>query len=1778
MHLEEEREMADIDLTAANSTTTVGGVIFQDVDNIGSGSGGYNPFLAIKDNDGNEAGFNTDTDSNEVSNPNIDNSKTSAVLLANISIIIVNGVQYYEIRFDVNESNNERLVSLNQFKLYAGPNDLDPLLGVNLVDTLTELQSLDLVYNMDAGTDRRLLLNDASTGSGTDDYSILVPVSLFAGYNPATTFMFLYAEIGTQADIYDAVGGFEEFNIQDAGTLSGTKFNDLDSDGVRDAGEGPVAGVTVFIDADQDGVLDGDTNANGVQDVGEIITERYTATDAFGNYTFNGVALGTWQIDEIVPAGSTQTTGAFETATISSLGQVVIVDPIGNHYPVPRIAIDKAFVNVTDGPDGGSASTTVINGAGDIANYTIRVTNNGETALTNVVVTDALADAGVVTAVLSGGFNAGDANSNNVLDIGETWQYTARQTATQGDIDTNGGGDSDKDNSATVVATAQGTANTVTATDTAAAPIIPAASLAITKVFDGYTGGDNDSLGDFAGDIANYTITVTNTGNQTLTGVVATDPLTGSNVPVGTLAPGQSYTFNTQYVLTQADLDGGGVAGPDHDIDNTATAVSNQTGPASASAVAPLVYDPSIAIVKSVLDVDGDGAGGSVDAAGDVIMYRVVVTNTGNVTLTNVTVVDPLTGLNITGVTLAPGASQTFDSSYTATQADIDTNGGTGDGDVDNTATADSAQTGPVSDSEDVPIIQDPSLVVDKAFINVTGGNNNGVADVAGDVINYSILVTNTGNQTLTNVIVTDPLTGLDVNVGTLAPGASATLYEHYTVTQADLDGKGGGDGDVDNTATADSDQTPPDDDSVQVPLVYTPSIAIVKSVLDVDGDGAGGSVDAAGDVIMYRVVVTNTGNVTLTNVTVVDPLTGLNITGVTLAPGASQTFDSSYTATQADIDTNGGTGDGDVDNTATADSAQTGPVSDSEDVPIIQDPSLVVDKAFINVTGGNNNGVADVAGDVINYSILVTNTGNQTLTNVIVTDPLTGLDVNVGTLAPGASATLYEHYTVTQADLDGKGGGDGDVDNTATADSDQTPPDDDSVQVPLVYAPSLNITKDASVAGGTADAAGELINYSITVANTGNTTLTGVTVTDPYADAGSIVRVADLVGDNDAVLEVGETWAYTAAHTVTQAEIDSNGGGNGLLENTATADSNETGPDSDDANVPVEPRPSLNITKDASVAGGTADAAGELINYSITVANTGNTTLTGVTVTDPYADAGSIVRVADLVGDNDAVLEVGETWAYTAAHTVTQAEIDSNGGGNGLLENTATADSNETGPDSDDANVPVEPRPSLNITKDVTSVTGGVAGAANSAGDVINYAISVQNTGNITLTGVNVTDPNANAGSLVYVSGDTNTDGELDVGETWIYSAAHTVTQAELNNRGGGDGDVDNIATADSDQTGPDTDDASAPLVYNPLVDLEKLVSIDGTNFIDADTAAAGYQNVAVQSSVFFRVTVQNTGNIDLTNVVITDVNTTAGTPGNSITLFSGGSLQLAGATMSGDTNNDGELDVGETWTINYTQGFDLGQHVNTAYVTDLQGAIDNDAAHYFGIQAGPGTRTPGFWSNLGAQFWNNVVGDETKSGPTFADGELLYKVDSNCDGVINGSDRVGLLIGDYNHNGLRDAGEDVLFINLADAKQLINASQRTVKGDGVQMLGRDVVATWLNYLAGNPIGGEADVNSPQHFINDAVDWLQTFAGVSGGTSNKTEVCDVYNPAHTAVRTNSAAWTKPQFADDPHSASQMHSALDGYNNTGDINGVTYSNSADSAFDVMLMTAANSGP
>jgi serine-aspartate repeat-containing protein C/D/E len=76
------------------------------------------------------------------------------------------------------------------------------------------------------------------------------------------------------------------------GTISGAKFNDLNGNGVRDAGEPGLAGVTI-------------TRTASVND--PVGTNLSVVTDAQGNFSFATVPFGSFTISETVPAGFVQT-------------------------------------------------------------------------------------------------------------------------------------------------------------------------------------------------------------------------------------------------------------------------------------------------------------------------------------------------------------------------------------------------------------------------------------------------------------------------------------------------------------------------------------------------------------------------------------------------------------------------------------------------------------------------------------------------------------------------------------------------------------------------------------------------------------------------------------------------------------------------------------------------------------------------------------------------------------------------------------------------------------------------------------------------------------------------------------------------------------------------------------------------------------------------------------------------------------------------------------------------------------------------------------------------------------------------------------------------------------------------------------------------------------------------------------------------------------------------------------------------------------------------------
>jgi uncharacterized repeat protein (TIGR01451 family) len=642
-------------------------------------------------------------------------------------------------------------------------------------------------------------------------------------------------------------------------------------------------------------------------------------------------------------------------------------------------------------------------------------------------------------------------------------------------------------------------------------------------------------------------------------------------------------------------------------------------------------------------------------------------------------------------------------------------------------------------------------------------------------------------------------------------------------------------------------------------------------------------------------------------------------------------------------------------------------------------------------------------------------------------------------------------------------------------------------------------------------------------------------------------------------------------------------------------------------------PHPALSINKDASVPGDCADTVGELVTYTVTVGNAGNValdnvvltdslegglgvtlTVTGDTNTDGIVDGNEVWLSGDT--GSDGILGVGETWTYQYAHAVTQADIDSNGGDDdGSLDNVATANATAVNGGaaadevSDDASVEVCQLPALSINKDA-SVPGD---CADTVGELVAYTVTVGNAGNIALDNVVLTDSfegglgvtltvtgdtNADGivdGNEVWLSGDTGSDGILGVGETWTYQYAHAVTQDDIDTNGGdNDGSLDNVATANATAIngGPAadevSDDASVEVCPTPAVDITKYVDV-GFGWDDANTGP-GPQNVSIGTDVDFKLTVANTGNVTLTDVDITDTNLTNGAPGTANLLVDDGVLTAYaiahGAVLTDDAGNDGILGVGETWTITYTSAFDPGEHLNTADVNTAQGVTDEDSAYYFSlVDEGLCPRTPGFWQNPknGGQFWDGIQGNEKNAGAAgFPDGELLYAVDSNNNGSIGAGDVAGLLIGDYNHNGLTDVGEDTLFVSYANARSLINSSNKQLNGlsgDGKFILGRDMVASWLNELQGSGFGDASDPQSPHHYLDDAIDWMQIYSGTTNGGT--TETFDTFKLLGSIIKTSSAIWNTPVSGID-HSASQMHSALDYYNNTGQTQpgGTNYAN------------------
>jgi len=558
---------------------------------------------------------------------------------------------------------------------------------------------------------------------------------------------------------------------------------------------------------------------------------------------------------------------------------------------------------------------------------------------------------------------------------------------------------------------------------------------------------------------------VLNTGDATLFNVSVSNFVNGSLVlitNIATLNPGQAVGFNGSYVPNNP-------CAPTTDIifvrgtDELGLTVSNQC-----SATCSNVITPCISVTKACTPAI---VGASQTISG-------VVSNCGNITLTNIIITDNVIGAitNFTG-SLAPGASFGYSATFTAVCGG-NTNTVTARGtsicgvNVTNTATA------------VCPVTEAPCIVVSKACTPAIVGANQTISGV----------VSNCGNVPLTGVAVTDNILGAITNFpGTLAVGGSFSYSRTFTavcggntntVTARGTSPCGAG---VTNTATA------------ICPVTENPCIGVTKTCDTV----------VIGQANFVTAVVTNCGNVPLHGITVTDNLYGSVGTIALLAPGGTATLTKSVTntcGTFTNIVT--ATGLSPCNTQVQAQSTAT--------CAVTENPCIRVTKTCNTVTIGQANTVTAV----------VTNCGNVPLHGITVVDNLYGSFGTIALLAPGGTATLTKSVTNTCGNFPntvtaiGLSPCNTAVTNTSTATCSVTCAPQIKVYKQVVcyaqsgcvaFSPNLDSQKIATAVrlNPPNDANCPAFCYRITVTNSGNVILSNLVVFDANSSDGKVLNLS---------------------------------------------------------------------------------------------------------------------------------------------------------------------------------------------------------------------------------------------------------------------------------------------------------------------------------------------------------------------------------------------------------------------------------------------------------------------------------------------------------------------------------------------------------------------------------------------------------------------------------------------------------------------------------------------
>ena len=519
-----------------------------------------------------------------------------------------------------------------------------------------------------------------------------------------------------------------------------------------------------------------------------------------------------------------------------------------------------------------------------------------------------------------------------------------------------------------------------------------------------------------AGGAVSYSLDVSNGGPSTATSVSVSDTLPAGVSFVS--ASGTGWTCGQAagvVTCTRASLTTG--AAPTITINVTAPAAAGSlvnTATVSAGTTDPDLTnntDQITTTVTALADLAITKTGPATATAGSTIAYSLSVSNLGPSTAASVSVTDTLpAGVSFvsasgTGWTCGEAVGivtctrPSIGAGSTAPTITVDVTAPAGPGSLVNTATVSAATSDPDLTNNTDQITTTNTALADLS-ITKTGPASVGAAGAIG----YQLAVRNAGPSTATSVSVTDALPAGVTFVS--ASGTGWTCGEAAGIVTCTRPSIGAGStapsitidvtaptgtGSLVNTASVSAATADPDltNNTDQITTAVTPfaNLSLVKT---------GTATVAAGGDITYALVVSNAGPSTATSVSVTDTLpAGVSFvsaagTGWTCGAAAGvvtctrPSIVSGSTAPTITIQATAPIGKGKAVNTATVSAATTDPDPTDNTDQTTTTVGAAADLQLVK-TGPKT----AVAGELLAYTITVTNNGPDAAKSVVVTDPI---------------------------------------------------------------------------------------------------------------------------------------------------------------------------------------------------------------------------------------------------------------------------------------------------------------------------------------------------------------------------------------------------------------------------------------------------------------------------------------------------------------------------------------------------------------------------------------------------------------------------------------------------------------------------------------------------------------------------------------------------------------------------------------------------------------------